>query len=124
MRPKKHYFTFQELTITDTGLANLPYSMEHVENLNMLSLVLSLAREKFGAPICVNSAFRTPDVNARVKGSKNSYHLQGLAADIRPNFYPANEYDSELLRLVKCLKDLNYKFKEFIVYPTFIHVAV
>lgn len=124
MTPKKLYFSFQELTVTDTGLPNLPYSMEHVMNLSTLSIVLSNARELFGAPICVNSAFRTPDVNARVKGSKNSFHLQGLAADIRPNFYPAYEYQSELERLAKCLKDLNYKFKEFIVYPTFIHVAV
>lgn len=118
------YFTFQELTTTDTGLPNLPFKMSHVYNLCRLCDVLSCAREEFGAPICVNSAFRTPDVNARVKGSKKSYHLQGLAADIRPNFYPACEYQSELDRLAKCLKDLNYNFKEFIIYPTFIHVAI
>ena len=35
-------------------------------------------------PIIINSGFRNPDVNRRVGGVKNSQHLQGCAADVRP----------------------------------------
>jgi hypothetical protein len=35
-------------------------------------------------PIIINSGFRCPRVNALVGGVRNSQHLQGQAADIRP----------------------------------------
>ncbi len=34
-------------------------------------------------PLIINSAFRSPKVNAAVGGAKNSNHLTGCAADIR-----------------------------------------
>lgn len=45
--------------------------------------LLEPARQVVG-PIIINSGFRNPDVNRRVGGVKNSQHLQGQAADIRP----------------------------------------
>lgn len=39
-------------------------------------------RDHFGAPVIINSAYRTPEHNAKVKGAKASYHLQGRAFDI------------------------------------------
>ena len=45
--------------------------------------LLEPARQVVG-PIIINSGFRNPDVNRRVGGVKNSQHLQGCAADIRP----------------------------------------
>ena len=46
--------------------------------------LLEPAREAIGCPIIVNSGFRNADVNRRVGGVRNSQHLQGQAADIRP----------------------------------------
>jgi hypothetical protein len=46
--------------------------------------LLEPAREAIGCPIIVNSGFRNSRVNAQVGGVKNSQHLQGCAADIRP----------------------------------------
>ena len=46
--------------------------------------LLEPAREAIGCPIIVNSGFRNSRVNAMVGGVKNSQHLQGCAADIRP----------------------------------------
>ena len=46
--------------------------------------LLEPARQAIGCPIIINSGFRNTDVNRRVGGVKNSQHLQGCAADIRP----------------------------------------
>lgn len=43
---------------------------------------LQLIRDHFGAPVTFNSAYRTPEHNKKVKGAKNSYHMQGRAFDI------------------------------------------
>ena len=47
-------------------------------------MLLDPARKAIGCPIIVNSGFRNPRVNALVGGVRNSQHLQGQAADIRP----------------------------------------
>ncbi len=46
--------------------------------------LLEPAREAIACPIIVNFGFRNPRVNTLVGGVKNSQHLQGCAADIRP----------------------------------------
>lgn len=43
---------------------------------------LQKIRDHFGAPVTINSAYRTPEYNAKVKGAKASYHMQGRAFDI------------------------------------------
>ena len=59
--------------------------------------LLEPARQVVG-PIIINSGFRNPDVNRRVGGVKNSQHLQGQAADIRP------KAPAQFHRLVEFLK--------------------
>lgn len=59
--------------------------------------LLEPARQVVG-PIIINSGFRNPDVNRRVGGVKNSQHLQGQAADIRP------KDPTQFHRLVEFLK--------------------
>ncbi len=43
---------------------------------------LQKIRDHFEAPVTINSAYRTPEHNKKVKGAKASYHLQGRAFDI------------------------------------------
>ncbi len=59
--------------------------------------LLEPARQVVG-PIIINSGFRNADVNRRVGGVKNSQHLQGQAADIRP------KDPAQFHRLVEFLK--------------------
>lgn len=43
---------------------------------------LQTIRDHFGAPVTVNSAYRTESYNKKVGGATNSYHLKGQAFDI------------------------------------------
>lgn len=80
----KNFFTWCELTTTLSGLPNNPTTPSHLDNLAFLWRYLNFLREELGQPIIINSAFRTPAVNATIPGaSANSWHMQGLAADIR-----------------------------------------
>ena len=62
---------------------NIP-TMQVVANLTYGShLLLEPAREIVG-PIIINSGFRSEVINRKVGGVRNSQHLIGQAADIRP----------------------------------------
>lgn len=50
---------------------------------NVLLKILDDLREKIGEPIYINSGYRTPEHNKRVGGTTLSYHMYGMAADIR-----------------------------------------
>jgi len=80
------HFTLEELTVSEAaarqGLSNEPTG-EALENLKRLAEFLEDVRALIGKPIRVNSAYRSPEVNAAVGGSKTSQHCFGCAADIR-----------------------------------------
>lgn len=79
------HFSLEELTSSNKAKAlkidNTP-PKEIIENLKALALALELLRSVLAAPIKISSAYRCPALNAAVKGSKTSAHVQGLAADI------------------------------------------
>ncbi len=47
-----------------------------------LQNVLDAIRERVGGPVYLTSAYRCPAHNAAVGGVPNSYHTQGIAADV------------------------------------------
>ena len=80
------HFTIEELTRSATaqrlGIENRP-SAKCVNNLkNLVNLVLDPAREQLGRPSYGNSGYRCRELNKAVGGARNSYHIQGRAADI------------------------------------------
>lgn len=76
-------FTFKELVKTDTGLDNMPNDMNVIRNLVRLSEFLQIIRNELHLPIIVNSGYRSKEVNEAVGGVLSSYHVKGLAADIK-----------------------------------------
>lgn len=82
------HFTLDELTVSESaarfGLDNTPDN-EALMNLRRLAAFLEQVRETLGKPIKINSAYRSPEVNEQVGGSKTSQHCYGCAADIRVN---------------------------------------
>ena len=80
------HFTLEELTVSETaarkGLDNTPDN-DALYDLKRLALFLEEIRTAVGRPLRINSAYRAPQVNASVGGSKTSQHCKGQAADIR-----------------------------------------
>jgi zinc D-Ala-D-Ala carboxypeptidase len=73
-------FTLEELTVTNTGLPNVPND-EEIKQLTLLATtVLQPIRDVLG-PVIINSGFRGEAVNAAVGGVLTSQHRLGQAAD-------------------------------------------
>lgn len=109
------YFTWQELTKTNTGLPNVPTDINIIANLIELAKTLDILRSYFGSPITVNSGYRSKEVNAAVGGVKTSHHTMGYAADIT-----AKDYEG----LLKAILTNKSKFDQIIIYRNFIHVSI
>lgn len=106
------YFTIDELCKSDTAKArcvdNTP-SAEVVRNLTRLvDVVLDPLRKNWGAPLYVNSGYRSPALNKAVGGATNSHHVTGMAADITAGSKAKNEM------LFKLFQTLNLPFTQLI----------
>ena len=77
--------------------------------------ILDILRNHVGKPVIINSGYRTPTRNKAVGGAKYSYHMRGMAADIRINGMTAKEIAKELNKIVpyEC---------GIIVYNTWVHI--
>lgn len=113
------YFTFPELIKTQTGLKNCPKYFWQVQNIIKTAEYLDKIRDMLGAPIIVNSGYRTKEVNQAVKGSANSYHLYGRAADITTSPFRYQE----LCDILKREKERG-NLVELKLYTNYIHIAV
>lgn len=99
------HFSLEELTHSETArrykIGNEPTDQE-VKNLQILAQqVLEPARAIVGKPLVISSGYRSKRLNQIVGGAKNSYHLQGKAADIIIN----TEDEHEKLTLTRDLAD-------------------
>ena len=100
------HFKLREFLLTDKYPQNIP-TMQDVVNLTYGCLWLLEPARLIVGPIIINSGFRNEDVNRKVGGVRNSQHLIGQAADIRPkdpaqfpalvDFFKSWEYTDQLL---------------------------
>lgn len=116
----KNYFTLDDFFKSDiaiqNNICNLPESPDVLANIAKLWKFLNYTRELLEAPIWINSAYRCKELNAIVPGSsKNSIHIEGLAADI-------TTFPSKMDDLYEILS--NIRLVELIKYDTFIHIAI
>ena len=101
-----NHFSLSEFCQLSKYPDNIP-TMQHVANMTYGCLMLLEPARQVVGPIIINSGYRNPRVNALVGGVKNSQHLLGQAADIRPRdpqqfqrlvaFLKACEYTDQLL---------------------------
>lgn len=107
------YFDTKEFESKDGQPSPYGETVVHRE----LIVRLNAIRSRFGKPIIVNSGYRSPEHNKAVGGVKNSFHVQGLAADVRP------EDLKDLPELQKIADELN-PHGGVGFYNTFVHVDV
>lgn len=116
------FFTWDELTKTNEPFANNPSGPQCTNLKRLASNVLDPLRYLTGAPIYVNSVFRSVAVNNSLiaKGLDavpNSRHLEGKAADIYSNKY--NPVD-----LLKLLNENGIEYRWAKAYPTHLHIDI
>lgn len=104
-------FTLDELTHSDTakreGIPNAPTDAQIGSLRALCEAVLEPLRAAVGGAIKVNSGYRGPQLNARIKGATKSQHLTGEAADIQA---PA----VSVMRLFKTIVQLGLPFDQVI----------
>lgn len=82
---------------------------------NLLLRILDTLRDKINEPIYINSGYRTPEHNKAVGGSTLSYHMYGMAADIRAKTKTPEE-------LYKLLDEMLKGWGGLELHDTFVHV--
>nr|DAG74692.1 MAG TPA: peptidase [Microviridae sp.] len=65
-----------------------------------LVTILEILRNKIKKPIIITSGYRTPEWNAKCGGAKYSYHMRGMAADIKVNGMTAKEIADKLDKII------------------------
>lgn len=104
------FFTWAEMTRTGTGLKNEPTTL-HRNNLRLVcKYLLDPLRRRLG-PIRVTSGFRSIAVNQKVGGARNSFHMKGLAADIK-----SYRGDFDTWDIARAVDELSLPFDQCIVY--------
>ncbi|EMJ96735.1 D-Ala-D-Ala carboxypeptidase family metallohydrolase [Leptospira alstonii] len=92
-------FTLKQLTVTETGLANVP-DERSIESLKRLcETILEPLYENVKLTISISSGFRSPVVNRKVKGSVTSQHMRGEAVDFGIKGMSKTEICKKILEL-------------------------
>tara|TARA_R100000734_G_C3301845_1_gene92431 strand:- start:544 stop:942 length:399 start_codon:yes stop_codon:yes gene_type:complete len=100
---------------------NCSMPLDVYENVIKLAGQLQFLRDYTGRAITINSAYRSPEHNAKVGGSSTSQHLLGKAADITiDGLKPA-----EVLVLIEDLIDMGLMLQGGLgLYDTFVHYDI
>ena len=77
--------------------------------------ILDILRNKIEKPVIITSGYRTPEWNKKCGGAKYSYHMRGMAADIRVNKMTPKQVASILNEIIP--NELQH-----IVYNGWIHI--
>ena len=117
LKPSKH-LNWKELACKDGSAYPNEFRLDG--RVYELARVFEAIRALYGLPITVLSAYRTPEWNKKIGGSRYSQHIQGRALDLLPpkgitvdNFY----------------KDIRARIKNFGItgigrYKTFVHIDI
>jgi uncharacterized protein YcbK (DUF882 family) len=71
-----------------------------VKNLQQLAENLQVIRDEIGQPISITSGYRSPAHNKAIKGAKHSFHVKGMAADIKVKAMTPQEAKAVVLKLM------------------------
>ena len=115
------HFTLEELTYSDISIRhhvdNSP-SPNIINNLTRLASLLEDVRALFSKPIHINSAYRSPEVNALVGSKPTSQHCIGCAADITIDGLTPDQ-------IVKVIQKSNIQYDQLIrEFDSWVHISI
>lgn len=115
------YFALSEMTVSQEaarrGMKNIPFGKQ-LDNLRHTAQKMDAIREMLGHPVLVSSGYRNAEVNALVRGSKTSAHVQGLAVD-----FTCPRYGSPL-QVAKAVFAMGIEFDQLIhEYGSWVHIG-
>ena len=110
------WFTWDELTRTGSGLANVPPPAAQAALRDLVANVLDPLREALGRPVDVTSAFRSDAVNEAAGGAENSQHERGEAADAKVKGMDGASLATFIVRI-------GLPFDQLIVYGNRVHIS-
>jgi zinc D-Ala-D-Ala carboxypeptidase len=118
-----HSFMLSEFIASDTalrlGIDNTPPPAELANIKAILAPGMQRVRDALGRSVLISSGYRSKTLNAVIKGSPNSSHMKGLAADFRcPGFGPPN---AVVRALMKRAGDIG--FDQMIYEGTWVHIG-
>lgn len=96
-------FTWREFTrsskATELGISNEPSTQHAAAIVALCKAVLDPLREALGRSVNITSGYRSPKLNAAIRGSSTSQHMVGEAADIKVDGMPAEDLAAYIVRL-------------------------
>ena len=85
---------------------------------------LQILRERFKAPIQINSAYRCPSHNKAIGGVSNSQHILGKASDIVIEGFTPNEVANTIENMLRNEYNPNLNIGGLGRYNTFTHIDI
>ena len=124
-----NYFSDAELFAQCTADERHDCCLNYKENMEKTIELANKVREAYGAPIQVNSFFRSKEHNARVGGQPTSQHLEAGAIDIAPlaSDHAKHPLHNALMIFNACkylIRNGRATFGQVILYPTFVHISI
>jgi zinc D-Ala-D-Ala carboxypeptidase len=124
-------FTLNEFIESPTArqrgiLEQFTPSKEVQDNLKGLcENVLQPLRDSIGRPLKITSGYRSPALNAAIRGSKNSDHMRGEAADIQLIVNGANHSGVLFNKIIELKLPFNQMIWEFgdRTNPQWVHIS-
>lgn len=112
------HFTLEEMTFTThRNIDNTP-PPNIVEALTKTSMSLEGVRALLGAPITINSGYRSPMLNKAVGGVVGSQHTKGQAVDFGCKDFGTPD------QIVKAIKDSGVQYDQLIrEYDKWVHIS-
>jgi len=103
------HFSYEEMTDTNHVEflnENRKQGGPFVPNMVQVCGRLEKVRKFFNCPVIVDSGFRYPALNAHVKGSSNSQHMTGDAADFKLRDF--NDFNGLKFVFLWCMNNVDY----------------
>jgi hypothetical protein len=116
------HFTWAEATVTTQRdasgaiLANNPDPESARRLVHTFACGMESVRSLFHRPISVHSGYRSPQVNAAVRGSINSQHMRGEACDFHVHGF-------SIRKAFEIIARSNVRYDQLLEEGTWIHVS-